>query len=349
MDPRVIFRCDAGHAPEIGTGHIARSKTLANALVTKGYINSNEIIFLTRDDVGYNLGKKYLDGAGINYKYFSNNELKANSESETKILSESDAELIFIDRLETDRDLVKKIRSKGIRIVTFDDYGTGREQADLAISSIFSDINESENLIKGYEYLILSSELYKPLPFKNELSTVAVSFGGNDNRNLCLHFLENLDVLPKTLKIEVILGKVDEKILDDYLNIITKKMREDKVNFHIFPKNYHEIISNADLAVTSGGLSIFEFAAWGVPSVALPQYEHQLKTIENLQEAGISFLGSNNMNLSNTKFSIAMGKLLEDNNLRNNMALNAKKCIDGKGLSRILDKLKIQFKDIFHE
>ena len=349
MYPRVIFRCDAGHAPEIGTGHIARSKTLAKALLKEGYLNSNDIIFLTRDDVDYDLGKKYLDDIGLNFKYFSNNELKPNSQSETKILSTSGAELIFIDRLETDKELVKRIRSNGIRVVTFDDYGTGRNYADLAISSIFSDVKESENLIKGYNYLILSGEAYKPLPFKNKISTIVATFGGHDNRNLCSFFLENINVIPKALNIEIILGKVDDEIINNYMNIISLKERDHKVSFHIFPKNYHEIISNADLAVTSGGLSIFEFAAWGIPSVALPQYQHQLKTIVNLQEAGISFLGSNNMHLSNKKFVIVMGKLIEDNTLRNNMVVNAKKCIDGKGLSRILNKLKTQFKDTFHE
>ena len=101
MKRKVIFRCDAGHAPEIGTGHITRSKTLANNLIENGLLGRNDIIFYTRNDPGYNLGIDYLVGSGFEYQVFSNNELEANSSSELNVLKNSNAILIIMDRLET--------------------------------------------------------------------------------------------------------------------------------------------------------------------------------------------------------------------------------------------------------
>ena len=103
------------------------------------------------------------------------------------------------------------------------------------------------------------------------------------------------------------------------------------------------------MAISSGGLSIFEFAAYGVPTIGLPQYQHQLRTIENLQNAGISILGTDGMNLSSTKISSALKYLIQDHVVRKQMAEKSRKCIDGNGIERIIELLNTNFKDIFYE
>ena len=348
MHHKVVFRCDAGHAPEIGTGHIARSKTLANELVNSKLLNIKDILFLTRDDDGFNLGSKYLKNSGFKYKSFSNQQLRANSDSEIEIMSNLDSKLIFLDRLETSSDLIESIKKNGIKVITFDDYGSGRELADLAISSIFDDVNKSKNLLSGYEYLILSKDYYKPLKIRDNIKNIVATFGGNDARDLCSHFIDNIDVIPPEIKVEIILGSVRKKDVIKY-NAKIKTKASDNITLHIFPRNYHQIISNADIAISSGGLSIFEFSAYGVPSIGLPQYPHQLRTIENLQNSSISILGSEKMNLSNSKLRDSVGKLIHDNNLRKLMASTSREAIDGNGAKRIKEVIEIKFKDIFYE
>ena len=124
---------------------------------------------------------------------------------------------------------------------------------------------------------------------------------------------------------------------------------QDRFKIYVFPINYHEIISNADLAITSGGLSIFEFAAYGIPSIGLPQYEHQLRTIENLRGAGISLLGSDGMNLSREKFTVSLDTVVQDFNRRQSMAMKARENVDGGGVDRIITLLKNKFPDKFYD
>ena len=348
MNQKAIFRCDAGQAPEIGTGHITRSKTLANELVRSKLFNNNDIIFLTRDDPGYDLGKKYLSESGFNYEVFSNQRLEANSDSEIKILSNSNASIIFMDRLETSKNLIKSINNAGIKVVTFDDYGGGREFSDLAISSIFDDVDSSSNLIMGYKYLILSKRSYKKSIIKDNVSNIVATFGGNDKRDLCTHFLNNIKNIDSQIKIDIILGKIEQENIVKYKNIIKEKALN-SVDIHIFPCNYHQIISNADFAISSGGLSIFEFSAYGVPSIGLPQYPHQLRTIKNLEREGISILGTEEMSLSNIKLHDALQRLISNNELRKKMAIKSRESIDGKGLERVKDILKIKFSGVFCE
>tara|TARA_B110000003_G_C16632016_1_gene527032 strand:+ start:196 stop:1242 length:1047 start_codon:yes stop_codon:yes gene_type:complete len=348
MHHKVIFRCDAGHAPEIGTGHIARSKTLANELVNSKLLSKDDIIFLTRDDPGFDLGKKYLKKSGFNFEVFADQKLKANSDSEKYILCNANTKIIFMDRLETSENLIKSISARGIKVVTFDDYGDGRNFSDLAISSIFDDVTHSLNLITGYKYLILSKNVYKKSIIRNNVSNIVATFGGNDARDLCLHFLKNIEFIDPKIKIEIILGKVEEEDIYRYKNIVKERLNNN-IDIHIFPNNYHEIIANADFAISSGGLSIFEFSAYGVPSIGLPQYPHQLRTIKNLEKAGISILGTLEMNLSNNKLSDAIKMLISDNALRKKMAIKCRDSIDGNGVERIKDILKVKFKGVFYE
>ena len=57
---KILFRCDGGTAPDIGTGHIYRCLSLANNLVSKNILKKKEIIFLTRNDKRFTFGKKIL-------------------------------------------------------------------------------------------------------------------------------------------------------------------------------------------------------------------------------------------------------------------------------------------------
>jgi spore coat polysaccharide biosynthesis predicted glycosyltransferase SpsG len=349
MDRKVIFRCDAGHSPEIGTGHIARSKTLANSLVKSGLLSKEDIFFYTRNDPDFTLGQEYLEGSSFKYQTFSENSLQANSTSELEILANSNASIIFMDRLETSSGLIKGLLKSGKRVVSFDDYGPGRVHANLAISAIFDNVEISNNLIKGYEYLILSKEKYHQKPIRSQIKKIVATFGGIDARDLCSFFLQNSSVIPNLCSVDIVLGRCDESVFQDYLQYLESNNLEDRFRIFISPSNYHEIIAEADLAITSGGLSIFEFSAYGIPSIALPQYEHQLRTIKNLGNESICLPGTDNMDLCNKKFRDCMSKMINNVSYRQNMALKARERIDGGGIHRITTLLKDKFPDIFYD
>lgn len=188
----------------------------------------------------------------------------------------------------------------------------------------------------------------RKLRLKKKVKRVVATFGGLDARDLCRFFLENSSCIPNTCSVDIILGSCKESVLNKYLKYIDINKFKDKFKVHVSPTNYHEIISNADLAVTSGGLSIFEFSAYGVPTIGLPQFQHQLRTIKKLEDAGISLLGSDGMILSKKKFKVALNKILHDFSLRNMMAVKARTSIDGKGINRIVRLLIDKFPDNFY-
>jgi spore coat polysaccharide biosynthesis predicted glycosyltransferase SpsG len=336
---KVLFRCDAGSSPEIGTGHIIRCLTLADYLVGSGFVGKDAILFLTRNDAEFNSGIQILEKRKYSYKAYSDYQLAANSQKEIDTILSAGVSLVVMDRLNTSSELVASLQKENIQVVTFDDYGSGRLIADIAICAIFDDVDESPNLYKGYPYLILSGNKYHPQKPHSKVKSICATFGGFDARDLCTFFIDCLDTITDSISIDIVLGNTKPNLITKYNYMIRNLERENQVTIHVQPSNYHEIISNTSLAISSGGLSIFELAAWGIPTIGLPQYEHQLRTIYKLQEDGIAAAGSIGMALDKNKLQAEIMKMINENEVRQKKAQLAHKLIDGQGLRRVLNIL----------
>ena len=347
MSEKVIFRCDAGSKPEIGSGHIMRSINLANDFINQGLIDRNDVVFYTRNDNQFQLGEKLLLNSGFKYKVFSNNELRSNSQSEINILRSSGASLIIMDRLATTKELVRSITSKDKKVVTFDDYGSGRSFATFSICAILDDLPKADNLYKGYDFLILSNKIKEPSNFNELPSRIVATFGGHDSRDLTQHFIDNISDLPDYCSVDIIIGTDLKSKLSAYSKKVELLRSNKKVMIHSRPSNYYQILSKADIGVCSGGLSIFEFALSGIASIGLPQYKHQLNTILKLEKDRICLLGSNNMNLSNEKLNSSLKTLLNNSQIRQEISNNATKKIHSNGLKKVTKLFKEKFSNIF--
>jgi len=336
MNFSVVFRCDAGKSAEIGTGHIVRCLMLADALVDNGAVLKDDILFLTRDDPDYSMGAGFLTNSKYAFRAVTDYGLAANSREEIESLEELASSILIMDRLETTADLINKVRAVGTKVITFDDYGSGRKYADKAISAIFDNVEKSSNLKYGYPYLILSRNAYNPNVISDLSSSLVATFGGYDARNLCSHFIASLNAIPNNIKVSIILGKTTATAVSKYEEKVELNNRQQQVKFYVQPDNFHEIISESDIGVASGGLSIFEFLAWGVPTIGLPQYPHQLRTIKKLQTEGMVRLGSRDMFLDKDKLGAEIANLFSNNKQRIEMAQSARTLIDGKGVMRIV-------------
>ena len=122
---KILFRCDGGTAPEIGSGHIYRCLSLAKNLVSKNIVKKKEIIFLTRNDQGYTFGEKILKNSGFKYKliYIS----IFNSKLESDYILKFSPNLVIIDRLKTTISFINKLKKKS-KIISFDDCGPGKNK-----------------------------------------------------------------------------------------------------------------------------------------------------------------------------------------------------------------------------
>ena len=333
--PVLVIRCDAGFVPEIGTGHVVRSIRLARQLCGSGVLAPGSIVFVTSEGGDFSLGLDFLKKS--NFPVISENwqVLKANSDSEIQYLKSLNASVILMDRLDTTSKLIVSLQKAGSKVITFDDKGTGRNVADLAVNAIFNDVPDGSNLLKGYKYLILSGREYKPTDALREVNRICVSFGGFDERDLASFFLDNLSRIKYKIEIDLILGRSNHCDKSQLLSKVEMVENAGGIRIHETPDDFHDIASKADIAVVSGGLTIFEFAAHGIPTISIPQYLHQLETIRKLESLGITLLGSAGMDIDSGVFLMALDRLVKSYELRKTMSLEAVNYVDGLGCERV--------------
>ena len=131
--------------------------------------------------------------------------------------------------------------------------------------------------------------------------------------------------------IELLVGSESEekKKWKYQANEVSSKYNID-VALHIRPDNFMEKLENADLAILSGGLTIFDAVSRGIPVIGIPQYGHQLITIEKLSEKMAAVGGSKKMTLDEN-FSGLINRMIRSKMERLSMKRVGPKLIDGQG------------------
>ncbi|MEI6300064.1 MAG: hypothetical protein WCR74_01345 [Betaproteobacteria bacterium] len=334
---RIVIRADAGAVPEIGTGHMMRSIRLAGALRGCTLFKQAEVRFATRLAAPFELGGDLVRKAG--YEAIPDSGLEPNSEPELRSILKADPDIVILDRLETSAELVDGLKVAGIFIVTFDDLGPGRSHADLAINALLHNIEPAPNSVVGYDYLPSVSDEITRNETKPLASNVFVSFGGFDHRGLNAWLLRLIPDIKGPRRYEIVLSGLAEnelKTLKESADTAAALAGVDVVVL-LRPEDFYKRLCASDLALVSGGLTAFGCAQAGIPSIGVPQYEHQLENIHRLQALGCLKSGTRGMDLDAGLFCSLVTKLSADHNKRLAMSRAGVKAVDGKGLARTVN------------
>ena len=201
-------------------------------------------------------------------------------------------------------------------------------------------------------YVYNFAEIYKYLNEINvtkKVNNIVVSFGGYDKRNLTKFFLNSLlhknFLLERSLNIELLVGDAHYKVVNTWKKLIKSILTNHKIkiNLVVFSSDYFKRLAKADLAVVSGGLTVFDSVSRGVPVIGLPQYKHQLKTLINLESKRVIKLGSLGMRLDKENFINLFNKMIITFEDRIFLSKNSIKLFDRKGSDRVLNILSSLF------
>ena len=315
---QIIFRVDGDF--KIGLGHLVRSLTLAKSLREEGF----EIGFLTKTPLVKEAASKegYLSWT-INKKFDWPEGLKA--------------DLVITDINHTTIVYMERLKSTGARLITFDDLGIGRTSADLVIDANLAPF-VSKKYLCGPDYIILRKEFSqyarKERVIEKEVRQVLVSMGGSDPSNLTSKVVEALKGLDIPILAKIIIGRAfgqKEGLLKSIEGGEKFRIEEDVLDI---PKKMLE----ADLAIISAGVTMFELACLGTPGVIIAQDEIQAKNLIPFKEQGLFiYLG---LLPTIDKIRESVRRLALDANARLEMSRYAKKFVDGRGLFRVTKAIK---------
>lgn len=336
----VLFRCDG--SPKIGLGHVVRCLALADELrevygcrITFAVCNGS----LGRDMI---IEKNYHilsppDGVRL-FDYGQWLE---------DVIDDVGAHTLVLDvRDDLQRSAVEKLREQGILIVTLDDPSDRRLAADLAFYPPVPQVSRADwtgftgELHVGWEWVVLRpvfANRVSRLPHKKPV--VLVTMGGSDPAGLTMKAVEALDLLDEGFETVVVLGPAfsHQGALRD---LLAKTHRHFDVRQNV--TDMAGLMTQADLAVASFGVTAYELAAVGVPAIYLCLTEDHAESASAFVEAGIAMSLGMHSDVTPDTLARSVLSLLDNDESRIKMAAQASALVDGRGATRIADRIVME-------
>jgi spore coat polysaccharide biosynthesis predicted glycosyltransferase SpsG len=304
----LAFSIEASH--KRGMGHLYRSITISK------YLGYESIFFINKNLKSLEILKRNK----IKYKIIDRKK-KINFKN---LVNKYSVKIWINDKLETNKLEGQKISSL-VSFVTFDDWGKGSRFAKLNISPLYFGKKKlsGKKVFTGIKYLPLKKETFKYARTRKKINKILISMGGSDTYNVTLKILDYLK--KKNITSTVICGPTSK------LNNVIKKYKKDfKIKYNV--KNIFKEFSNHDILICGGGMTPFEAASTGLPSIVIASEPFEIPVCKKLQKIGISkFIGyRKKINFKKIDLNLDINKMSNTciNRIKMNGLKNIKKNID---------------------
>lgn len=349
MAYHVFFRVDANNL--IGTGHFFRCLFIAREL-KKRCITSTFLMAGHREHIQEIFRKEGFGLEVIPYEWefdrsYLAGRLTALKKGKSLLVIDHPAHSFYDPTFQTN------IRSKNIRLMMITFRSENHFHADIVHNQNLSALEEKYSaesytkLLLGPEYVILD-ERYSRLRLLRRsylwpVQTVLLSFGGVDNTNLTLQALAAMAKMgEKPRRIITVVGPLYAR-LDELKKFVTGHTAQ-PVDLHINTRKMPDLMAEADLAITSGGLTIWELACLGIPNLVISISEREKIHTPLLAKRGVCIYLGHGDEVSQNTISEALTKTMNDEGQCAVMASSGMELVDGKGTERVLD----QMMDVLH-
>lgn len=274
---KILIRLEAYE--QIGMGHLYRGMQLASIL------NEHEVSFAISSKSSIAADKL----REVGYRY----QLTDTTEDLLDYLQTERFDIVVNDILNTDRDYMRALKKTGLRIINFEDMGTGAAFADAVINALYEGQEGEEHIYAGRNYFCLRDEflIAHPKDFSHTVEEVLIVFGGTDPSNLARKALEAIAVVRRhipQIHYTFIIGGGNRNRQE------IEKMAEaegSKITVLYDVEVMSEYMGKADLALSSMGRTMYELAYMRVPTVVMAQNPRELMHEFGYLENGFINLG----------------------------------------------------------
>ena len=238
----------------IGLGHIMRCLAIKKAW---SYGDSKLLVHME--------GDAFAPDGAIAFNWLTNlNKLKQYASTNP---------LVLIDSYRPNESYFQQIKSIFLFVATLDDYNRIVYPVDLLIcpgvyGKTMNYSNQSAITAGGAEYVILRPEIIavNKIQIKDKLETILLTLGGSQkNSTIFQKIIDSLDNLPYQLIVITANDKI-AKELSSKNALIYGKLDSVKMA---------EIMSYADIAISSSGQTLNEFSWLGIPTFTIKTGEDQ--------------------------------------------------------------------------
>jgi UDP-2,4-diacetamido-2,4,6-trideoxy-beta-L-altropyranose hydrolase len=360
MRPRIIvFRVDA--SLEIGTGHVMRCLTLAEALRERGC----ECHFISREHPGnlsdlvsereftvHNLPATDITQE-IEYELDSpahtawlGTNWKTDAAQVRSVIRDMAVDWLVVDHYALDANWERELRSVCRKILIIDDLADRQHNCDLLLdqnlvkdwqSRYNSVVPENCGLMLGPEYGLLHpiyAELHDRVPPREgPVRRILVYFGGADSDSLTGMVVSAF----KSLRRDDIMLDVVISPASPHIDSIRRQVAENqRICLHEHLPTLASLIVKADLAVGAGGATSWERCCLGLPTLVITLAENQRPIAEELGRLGlVRYLGHKDA-IGETVIAQELQRILESG-ISPDWSTRCRKLVDGQGVERVAD------------
>jgi UDP-2,4-diacetamido-2,4,6-trideoxy-beta-L-altropyranose hydrolase len=362
---RCGFRVDA--SIDMGSGHIMRCLTLADALRAQG----TKCLFFCRPHTGNMLnlitsrGHKTINLPTLicsnstlspdnhTHENWLGTDWSTDAQDTRRAIGKDTLDWLVVDHYALDHRWERELRSCCKRLMVIDDIADRMHDCDLLLDQNLGRATEDyhgllpahTSTLIGQQYALLRPEFLqlrieslsrrKHAQFKHLL----ISMGGVDIGNATGSVLETIQScdLPIGLYITVVMG-LNAPWLQQVQTQATQMKRPTKLLVGI--TDMERLLADSDLAIGAAGGSAWERCCLGLPSLLLVLADNQENGAKALHQAGAAI---SMQHVSEIKTFFENNAKFEDiSTLLQQMSIAAARVTDGNGLSRITQKMIAQ-------
>ena len=250
---------------------------------------------------------------------------------------------VLLDSYEVDGEYLSALGDAGFQTVYFEDMLNTDCLADVVVNGLIGAETlkyKSPHVLLGTNYLVLGSEYWNisAKPRENTgLDQIIITTGGIDHYDLTTRSINLLNRLDQPIHIHTVIGRYFDNAHE--IEAAASKSRQ-KITLYHQPDGIADIIRNCQFAISAGGLTLYELAAFGVATVGVWLWENQRENVERLgHEGAILPLAYNDQDKFDEQLFNAIEHLFLNDQLRRNMARKGKKLVDGGGARRVANAL----------
>ena len=308
---KIIVRTDA--SLKIGSGHVMRCLTLAEALRQSGaevqFVcrkHSGNLIDLVRqkefivhalsvpenlkssDISEINSGNEYVSWLGVSQDQDARETIT--------VIQKNKPDWLIVDHYGLGQIWEKQLRSHVRKIMVIDDLANRPHDCDLLLDQNYVKdgqmryeglVPQSCTKLLGLQYVLLRSEFAdfkKQLaPKSGNVQRIFLFFGGSDPGNLTCRALEALsDPGLIYLNVDVVIG--ESNMNRGQVEKLASKRKNTQLYIQI--DNIAQLMGEADLALGAGGSTTWERLFLGLPSITIINAVNQKQVTEDLEQFG---------------------------------------------------------------
>lgn len=335
-----LIRCEYSEA--IGYGHLMRCLALADEMKSQGFHVS-----MLSSEGRPDMRDGYVDAI---QQWHTASEILGSPEDADALVALAKAigaSTLVLDFYDISASYPWALRRAGLHWLQFDGFADRPLWADWVVSmSPAADMeryllqrrDEKTRLLLGPQYAILRPDFIacrRRGGDPGNAGRVLLSFGGGDDRGMTMFCLSALMADPDWQgEVVAVVGRANPHA--ERIAAWIGQHGEGRVHIHIDASDMAWLMAGCDMAVISGGMTSFEAAAMGLPSMMVCLADNQRANINAWSRLGVSVNLGDAGQLSEEDFVRDFSVLAGDKGRRSEMSRRGQEIVDGRGAERVV-------------